>query len=86
MRKKYIYLIFIIIPIAYIIYVWAPSKEICIKQDSNIHLLPVANGTIFETTPTRYHLQKEGMAKGWTKVQLKNKKVGWVKNEDICSN
>lgn len=86
LRRKYIYLIFILIPIAYIIYVWSPSKEICIKQNTNIHLLPVTNGTIFETTPSRYHLQKEGKAKDWTKVQLKNKKVGWIKNEDICSN
>lgn len=86
LKKKYKYLIFVLIPIAYIIYIWSPSKEICIKQDSNIHLLPVTNGTIFETTPTRYHLQKEGSVKDWTKVQLKNKKIGWVKNEDICSN
>ncbi len=85
-RKKYIYLVFILIPVAYILYVGIPSKEICIKENSNIHLLPVTNGTIFETTPTRYHLQKEGKAEGWTKVQLKNKKIGWVKDEDICSN
>lgn len=84
-RKRYIYLIFMIFPLAYIIYIGTPSKEICIKQGSKIYLLPVANGTIFETTPSSYHLQEEGSTKGWRKVQLRNKKIGWVKNEDICS-
>jgi len=85
-RRKYIYLIFILIPLAYIAYIGVPSKEICIKEGSDIHLLPVNNGTIFETTPRVYHLQKEGDAKGFTKVKLQNDKIGWVKNEDICSN
>jgi len=85
-RRKYIYLIFILIPLAYIVYIGTPSKEVCIKEGSDIHLLPVINGTIFETTPRVYHLQKEGEAKKFTKVKLQNDKIGWVKNEDICSN
>jgi len=82
-RKKYIYLFLVLIPIVYIIYSGTPSKQICIKEGTDIHLLPVTNGTIFETTPRKYHLQKEDSAKDWTKLQLKNKKIGWVKNEDI---
>lgn len=85
-RKKYIYLIFIIIPLVYVLYAGTPSKEVCIKQGANIYLLPVRNGTIFETTPSEYHLQKEGESEDWIKIQLENKKIGWVKNEDLCSN
>ena len=85
-RKKYVYFIFIIIPLVYIAYIWVPSKEVCIKEGANIHLLPMSNGTIFEKTTNRYSLQKEDEVEGWIKVQLKNKKIGWVKNEDICSN
>lgn len=84
-RKKYIYVVFIFIPLAYIVYIGITTKEICIKQGSEIHLLPVVNGTIFETVQKRYYLQKEGKTKNWTKVQLENKKIGWVKDEDICS-
>jgi len=84
-RRRYIYLIFILIPLAYILYIGTPSQEVCIKRGSSIQLLPVINGTIFETTPIIYHLQKEGTAKGFTKVKLQNNKIGWVKNEDICS-
>jgi hypothetical protein len=83
-RKKYIYLIFIIIPLVYIAYIAIPSKDVCIKKGANIYLLPVNNGTIFEQTNTIYHLQKEGSVKNFVKVKLKNEKIGWVKNEDIC--
>jgi len=84
-RKKYIYLIFMTIPVAYIAYIAIPSTDVCIKRDSKIQLLPVSNGTIFEVTPNIYYLQKEGEAKGYVKVKLQNNKIGWVKNEDICS-
>ncbi len=84
-RKRYIYLIFILIPLAYIAYIGMPSKELCIKAGSQIHLLPVDNGTIFETTKEVIHLQKEGSVKEFVKVKLQNDKIGWIKNEDICS-
>ncbi len=83
-RKKYIYLIFILIPLAYVLYIAIPSKEVCIKVGSKIYLLPVHNGTIFEKTNTIYYLQKEGSVEDFVKVKLKNEKIGWVKNEDIC--
>ena len=84
-RKKYIYLVLILIPLIYIIYLSIPAKEVCIKQGSQIHLLPVDNGTIFETTTETLYLQKEGSTTTFIKVKLQNKKIGWVKNEDICS-
>lgn len=84
-RKKKAYFIFALIPLIYVIYIAAQSKEICIKKGSNIYLLPMSNGTIFETTSSKYILTKEGSIKNFTKVKLKNEKIGWVKNEDICS-
>ncbi|WP_324172347.1 hypothetical protein [Sulfurimonas sp.] len=85
-RRRYIYLVFIIIPLTYIGYLAIPSKEICIKVGAKIYLLPVQNGTIFEITNREYRLQKEGNVKNFIKVKLHNEKIGWVKNEDICSN
>ncbi|MDA7817853.1 hypothetical protein N9A28_06650 [Sulfurimonas sp.] len=84
-RKQYIYLFFVLLPLAYIAYLSVPSKAICIKEGSNIQLLPVEHGTIFETTPVVYHLLKEGKTKNYTKVKLQNERIGWVKDEDICS-
>ena len=84
-RRKYFYLVFIIIPLIYIIYLATPEEEVCIKQGAKIHLLPVENGTIFETAQTQYNLAKEGQVQNFIKVKLKNDKIGWVRNEDICA-
>ncbi len=84
-RKRYIYLIFIFAPLAYILSIALPSKEVCIIEGAEIYLLPMSNGTIFEKATTQYNLQKEAEVEGWVKVQLSNEKIGWVKNEDICS-
>jgi len=83
-RRKYIYLILILIPLAYIAYLAIPDKIICIKEGAKIRLLPVSNGTIFETTKGEIHLQKEGSVQNFVKVKLQNEKIGWVNNEDIC--
>jgi len=84
-RKKYIYLVLILFPLAYMLYLSIPQKDICIKKGSNIYLLPVMNGTIFETTSSKITLKKEGDVKEFIKVKLTNNRIGWVKNEDICS-
>lgn len=86
LRKKYFYFIFILIPLAYIAYIAIPDKIICIKEGTEIRLLPVENGTIFETTEETLHLHKEGSARNFIKVKLQNEKIGWIKNEDICTN
>ena len=83
--KKYIYMILFVLCIVYIGYIGLPSNKVCIKKGSNITLLPVNNSTIFEVTPRIYTLQKEGHIKNFIKVKFKNSKIGWVKNEDICS-
>ncbi|MDD5158303.1 hypothetical protein [Sulfurimonas sp.] len=85
-KKKPKYLVLILIPIIYIALLAVPSKDVCIKKGSKVYLLPINNGTIFETTDEEYNLSKEGQTKNWTKIQLNNKKIGWVKDEDICKN
>lgn len=84
-KRHYWYLVLILLPVIYIVYMSIPDKEVCIKMGTNIHLLPVNNGTIFETTQSEYVLTKEGSSQNYTKVKLKNEKIGWVKNEDLCT-
>jgi len=84
-RRRYLYLLFLIAPLAYIAYIIFPDKIVCIREGAKIQLLPVSNGTIFETTKQVLHLQKEGSSVNFTKVKLQNEKIGWVKNEDLCS-
>jgi len=85
-RKKYIYLLLVFIPLGYILYLAAPQQEICVKAGSKIHLLPVDNGTIFKITQQQRTFLKEGDAKNYTKIRLDNEKIGWIKNADTCSN
>jgi hypothetical protein len=85
LRKRVIYLLLIFLPLAYIAYLSVPEEDICIKKGAKIQLLPVTNGTIFETTQTRLSLAKEGQTDNYIKVKLNNNKIGWVKNEDTCT-
>jgi len=84
-QKKYIYFLLILFPLSYIVSVIVSQQDVCIQKASHIYLLPVYNGTIFETTQEEIYLQKEGETKNFTKVKLEDEKIGWVKNEDICS-
>ena len=84
-RRRYMHLLMLFVPIAFIAYIVFPDKVVCIREGAKIQLLPVSNGTIFETTKQVLHLQKEGTSLNFTKVKLQNEKIGWVKNEDLCS-
>ena len=85
-KKKYKFLVILILPLAYIFSVMAPSKDVCVRSGANIHILPVPNGTIFEKTTQKSILPNEGHIEDFVKVKLKNDRIGWVKNEDLCTN
>jgi len=84
-RKRYIYLLFIFLPLGYVAYLAIPQEKICIKQGASIYLLPVRNSTTFEVTTSRLYLPKEGSVEKFVKVKLPNDKIGWIKNEDVCT-
>ena len=85
LRRRFIYLILIFLPLGYIVYLSTPEKDICIKEGAPIQILPVRNGTVFETTQQKIFLPKEGQTEHYIKVKLSNNKIGWVKNEDTCT-
>jgi hypothetical protein len=84
-RKKFRHIFLALFPLGYMGYLMFPDKIVCVNAGAQIRLLPVSNGTIFETTSDVLHLQKEGSTNNFIKVKLQNEKIGWVKNEDICS-
>jgi len=83
-RRKVLYLLFVVLPALYIAYAAVPIEYACIKPQSPIYLLPMENGTTFEITTERTTLEVQGSIEAFTKVKLKNDKIGWVKNEDLC--
>ena len=84
-RQRYIYILLIIFPGIYLVYLMIPEERVCIKANSKIRILPLENGTVFQVSDRELHLDKIGQTKGFVKVELHNKKIGWVKNEDLCT-
>lgn len=85
-RRQKGYLYTSVVPMFYIVYAILPNQDICVKKDASIYLLPIKNGTIFETTLQEEHLEAEKVVGEFTKIHLSNEKVGWVNKRDICSN
>ena len=85
-RRQKGYLYASAVPMFYIVYALLPNQNICVKKDASIYLLPINNGTIFETTAQEEHLEAEKEVGDFTKIHLTNDKVGWVNKRDICSN
>ncbi len=85
-RRKFFYLFLVILPLIYLILLLGKQQTICIKPNSNIRILPLKNSTIFEITKQKLLLKKIGSTKGFVKVEFKNNKIGWIQDEDLCSN
>lgn len=85
-RRDKLYLYISAVPMFYVIFVFLPNPEICVKKDAPIYLLPINHGTIFEMTLQEEHLEAEKEVGDFTKVHLSDDKVGWVNKRDICSN
>ncbi len=86
LRRRKFYLVIFILPLFYIAKLSVPTQHVCIREDSNIYLLPMKNGTIFEQVPYRFTTEVLGKSKDFTKIRMKNKQIGWVKDEDLCQN
>ncbi|NOQ31493.1 MAG: hypothetical protein GQ570_10250 [Helicobacteraceae bacterium] len=85
-RKKFIYIFLIIPPLVYLVYHLKPTEYACVKASSNIYLLPIEQSTIFEAVKIDDSFEVQGKVDGYLKIKLHNNKIGWVKNEDTCSN
>ncbi len=86
LNRKLIYLLLAAAIGIYIGYLLLEEQKICIVGDSGVYLLPSYTATIFEKTQDDEFHQKIGSRKGWSKIQLEDRRIGWVKDEDICKN
>jgi hypothetical protein len=79
------YLPLLILPGIYIAYIAVPTEDVCVKRESPIYLLPMENGTVFKLTHSRQIYEVQGSTEKYTKIKLDDNKIGWVKNEDLCT-
>jgi len=84
LQRQIIYVIIAFIPIAYLINTFLPAKMICIKEESHIMVLPTKGATVFKKIEINQKVESIGSIENYTKIRLKNKKIGWVENENIC--
>ncbi len=85
-RRTKWYLYISVLPLFYVVYALLPNPSVCVKKNSPVYLLPIKNGTVFEMTTEEEKLEVENTVGKFTKVDLKNKKIGWVYEQDLCSN
>ncbi|MFH0709963.1 MAG: hypothetical protein V2A75_07145 [Pseudomonadota bacterium] len=85
-RRSKWYLYASILPLFYVIFTLLPNSSVCVKKSAPVYLLPIKHGTIFETTSEEEKLEVENTVGEFTKVHLKNNKIGWVHENDLCSN
>ncbi|BBG65646.1 putative periplasmic protein [Hydrogenimonas sp.] len=85
-RKSWIYPLLIMLAGAYLVTYLIPLKSVCIKPQSRLYLLPTMQSTPFMTLYERTEAKKMNGNENYTKIQLPNSTIGWVKNEDLCSN
>ncbi len=86
MRKSWIYPLLIIVAAGYLVTYLIPLKSVCIKPESRLYLLPTAQSTPFMTLYERTEAKRMNGNESYTKIQLPNDTIGWVRNEDLCSN
>ncbi len=85
-RKSWIYPLLIIVAAGYLVTYLIPLKSVCIKPESRLYLLPTPQSTPFMTLYERTEAKKMNGNDSYTKIQLPNDTIGWVRNEDLCSN
>ncbi len=84
LHRRYYYFIPIVLSIVYLIYIFLPEKAVCIKAQSDVYLLPMKSGTLFDKIDVQQNFDIQGRTDGFIKININNK-IGWVKNENICT-
>jgi hypothetical protein len=79
------YPILIMLAVAYLITYLVPLKNVCIKPETTVYLLPTDQSTPFMRLYDETTAKEMNHNAHYTKIQLPNNRIGWVKNEDLCS-
>lgn len=84
--KKIKFMVVSVILLMITIIFYIPFKTICIKNGSEIFLLPTKNSTIIKRFETRFKTTQLGQYEDYSKIEYDDGFIGWIKNENICNN
>jgi hypothetical protein len=85
-RRYRSFLIIALLPLFYIVYIFFPNNNVCIRKNAPIQILPITHGTVFKVTTEEATFEDENRVGVFIKIRLGKDKVGWVNEKDICSN
>ncbi len=81
--KKFYYIILSAITIIFLFYTQVPITKVNVPANVALRILPMQNSTIFFRTDKPLEVDILLKKEHYTKVLLPNKKIGWIKNEDL---
>ncbi len=85
-RRRLIYLLFLILLVAYYFIDTNPLNSIKIPTNTKVQILPTRNSTIFYITPRVLYVQKIMTRENYIKIILPNGKIGWIKDQNASNN
>lgn len=86
-KREKIFLVLIVVTIvAGVVFLFIPNQQVKIKKDTIVYLLPTENSTAFFQANEDMPVEKLKESEGYTKIKLKDGKIGWVKGESVVSN
>ncbi len=81
--KKIYYIALALLTIVFLFYTQVPIRKVTIRANVPLRILPMQNSTIFFRTNKPINADILLKKERYTKVLLPNKKIGWIKNEDL---
>ncbi len=81
--RKIYWLVFGVIVLVYLFMTRAPIHKIDLVEGVELKILPTENSTVFYKSPQNVTADILLEKNDYKKVLLPNKKIGWIKNEDI---
>jgi len=81
--RKYYFLLGALVFIGLLAYVQIPIRKVQVPSGTALRILPMPSSTVFFRTDKPTEVDILLKKKQYTKVLLPNKKIGWIKNEDI---
>jgi len=83
-RYDIFYLILLILSIFILIYIFWPTKNICIQEGAVLYILPSDTSTTGGIINTQYQTNEIGNRGIYHKIEYTNGTIGWIRDEDLC--
>ncbi len=83
--RKYIFALLAVCLCVYLFYVRG-TTTLMVNAGSKIRILPTEKSTIFYTISSPMQVEELNRVGSYIKILLPNKKIGWIKKEDVSKN